>query len=59
MKRKELFGNKALIPKKGKKHLIDIAYKNASIDLVHERLLNRTKEEKFLKKLMPLVSFPD
>lgn len=55
---KELFGNKALIPKKGKKkHLIDIAYKNASYDLVHERLLNRTKEEKFLEKVNAFSEF--
>lgn len=44
---KVLFGNKASIPKKGKKkHLIDIAYKNAAYDLKHERLLNKTMQEK-------------
>ncbi len=49
---KELFGSKAVIPKRGKKKkLIDIAYKNASYDLSHERLLNKTKEEKFLEKV--------
>lgn len=49
---KALFGSKAIIPKKGKKKkLIDIAYKNASYDLNHERLLNKTKEEKHLEKV--------
>ena len=44
---RSLFGSKASIPKKGKKkHLIDIAYKNASYDLKHERLLNKTIQEK-------------
>lgn len=55
---KELFGNKAVIPKKGKKKaLIDIAYKNASYDLVHEKLLNKTKEEKFLEKVNAFNEF--
>jgi excinuclease ABC subunit C len=49
---KELFGSRAIIPKRGKKKaLIDIAYKNASYDLKHERLLNKTKKEKHLEKV--------
>lgn len=39
----ELFKNKAIIPKRGdKKHLIDIASKNALHDLEHQRLLLRS-----------------
>ncbi len=55
---KALFGSKAIIPKKGKKKkLIDIAYKNASYDLNHERLLNKTKEEKHLEKVNAFNKF--
>lgn len=47
-----LFGSRASIPKKGKKkHLIDIAYKNAAYDLKHQRLLNKTDHEKNLEAI--------
>jgi excinuclease ABC subunit C len=49
---KEVFGNKAIIPKIGdKKKLVDLAYKNAAYDLKHHELLSKETEVKKEKTL--------
>lgn len=52
---RNIFGKQAIIPKKGpKKHMVDLATKNAAYDLEHYHLLYRHQEDQRLQALTDL-----
>ncbi len=52
---KTIFGNQALIPKKGqKKKMVELATKNAAYDLEHYHLLYRHQEDQYLQAINDL-----